>query len=227
MCKALGLHCDLGQPGPLRTFHHLAKPRQYDVDAPFMHQGQEAGGNHRSLNWYLQQLNYFKPKACRTWLAHTLRVNKFGVCVSLIFFFFFLMTVYCLFSCVICIWLNESALFQSWYALWAVSEGMAESKPSCCSWTDLLYSCCLNDVQLFTAGTVSDMVTLVMSSLLCGLICFLRAVGLELQLCSVAPSGITAEGRRVKAEVADREVNGSRGENNILPAFLDLVGYQE
>lgn len=126
------------------------------------------------------------------------------VYACLLFFFFFLVTVYCLFSCVICIWLNESALFQSWYALWAVSEGMAESKPSCCSWTDLLYSCCLNDVQLFTAGTVSDMVTLVMSSLLCGLICFLRAVGLELQLCSVAPSGITAEGRRIKAEVADR-----------------------
>jgi len=43
----------------------------------------------------------------------------------------------------------------------------------------------------------------------------------------VLRSPFKTNSRRLKAEVADREVRGSRGENNILPAFLDLVGYQE
>lgn len=200
-----------------------------------MHRCQGAGGNHWSLNWHSQQLNYFKPRACRMWLAHSLEVKRWINLVCLCLIFFFLATEYCPFFFFpfffwylhLAQWINFVPELICDLGCFRGNGREQASQPSCCSWAVLLYSCCLNDVQLFIHGTISDMVTLLLSSLLCGLICFLRAVGLELQLCSVAPSRLTAEGRRLKAEVADREVRGSRGENNILPAFLDLVGYQE
>lgn len=117
-------------PGAARTSANIPSfGHTQAVDAPIMHRCQGAGGNHWSLNWHSQQLNYFKPRACRMWLAHSLEVKRWInlVCLCLLFFFpsnFF----FFLFSFGICIWLNESILFLSWYAIWAVSEGMAESK---------------------------------------------------------------------------------------------------
>lgn len=127
------------------------------------------------------------------------KVNKFGVFVSHFFFpsnrilsFFFFPFFFWYLH--LAQWINFVPELICNLGCFRGNGREQASQPSCCSWAVLLYSCCLNDVQLFIHGTISDMVTLLLSSLLCGLICFLRAVGLELQLCSVAPSRLTAEG---------------------------------
>lgn len=140
---------------------------------------------------------------CRIWLAHSVEVNNFVVMFWLVFspsnriFFFFL---------IILIWFSDSVLFQSWYTFLAASE---ECGPSCCPWAVLLYWHRLDVVQLFTTGTASEMVPPLLSSVLCGLTCFLRAMSLELQLRSVPPSRLTATAEEWKNQ---SRIGGWRGQ---------------
>ena len=197
-----------------------------------MHRCQGAGGNHWSLNWHSQQLNYFKPRACRMWLAHSLEVKRWINLVCLCLIFFFLATEYCPFFFFpfffwylhLAQWINFVPELICNLGCFRGNGREQASQPSCCSWAVLLYSCCLNDVQLFIHGTISDMVTLLLSSLMWS---YLFSEGSGFGTSVVLCSPFKTNSRRLKAEVADREVRGSRGENNILPAFLDLVGYQE
>lgn len=99
------------------------------------------------------------------------KVNKFGVFVSLIFFF--LATEYCPFFFPFFFWYLHLAQWINFVPELICNLGCFRgngreqaSQPSCCSWAVLLYSCCLNDVQLFIHGTISDMVTLLLSSLM-------------------------------------------------------------
>lgn len=91
---------------------------------------------------------------------------------------------------------------------WLLQKGWLRTLvPSCCPWAVLLswhgLDCCP------TVGTVSDMVAPLLSSVLCGLTCFLRAMSLELQLCSVAPSRLTATAGGQKSQ---SRIGGWRGQ---------------
>lgn len=135
-----------------------------------MHRCQGAGGNHWSLNWHSQQLNYFKPRACRMWLAHSLEVKRWInlVCLCLLFFFpsnFFFFPFF-FWYLHLAQWINFVPELICDLGCFRGNGREQASQPSCCSWAVLLYSCCLNDVQLFIHGTISDMVTLLLSSLM-------------------------------------------------------------
>lgn len=155
-----------------------------------MHQDLEAGGKCWGLHWHSQQQNYFKPWAYRIWSAHSLEVNNFVVSS------FFLPSNWILFLLLLLLFLSGSVnqfCTRAAVLSWLFQKGRQRALgPSCCPQAVLLYSHCLNDVQLFTVGAISDMVMLLLSSLLCRLTCFLRVLSLELYRCSVPSSRLIA-----------------------------------
>lgn len=142
---------------------------------------------------------------CRIWLAHSLEVHSPTPQSNRTDIGFF----------IILIWFSELLLFPSWYTLLAASEGMRELLVH----PGVLELFCFTDiVQLFIASTVSDVV---LSSLLCGLTCFWRAMSLQLQSRSVAPSRLiaTAEGWKGQSRIFGQRGQGKQGREWNSPEF--------
>lgn len=150
--------CALKQPGSLRILHRSAIPRQSAVDAPFMHQGLGSRWKVPGSELAFPTIEIFQTRSlgftCRIWLAHSLEVNNFVVS------FFFPPSNRILVFSLSSFGSVSQFCSQAGTLSWLLQKGWLRTLgPSCCPWAVLLYWHRLDVVQLFTVGTVSDMVT--------------------------------------------------------------------